>query len=47
MLFSYGRQVRNRRSIRRLFGRGGYALVNRPENLTAALPRIYRQITCS
>ncbi|MCB1843947.1 MAG: VWA domain-containing protein [Halioglobus sp.] len=33
--------------IPRLFGRGGYALVNRPENLTAALPRIYRQITCS
>lgn len=31
--------------IPRLFGRGGYALVNRPENLAAALPRIYRQIT--
>lgn len=31
--------------IPRLFGRGCYALVERPENLSAALPRIYRQIT--
>ena len=31
--------------IPRLFGRGRYALVERPEKLSAALPRIYRQIT--
>jgi nitric oxide reductase NorD protein len=27
-----------------LFGRGGYAIVNRPEHLALALPGIYRQI---
>ncbi|MFV0277736.1 MAG: nitric oxide reductase activation protein NorD [Parahaliea sp.] len=31
--------------IPRLFGRGGYAMVDRPEKLSEALPRIYRQIT--
>ncbi len=31
--------------IPRLFGPGGYALVERPEKLVEALPRIYRQIT--
>nr|WP_241262978.1 VWA domain-containing protein [Parahaliea mediterranea] len=31
--------------IPRLFGRGAYAMVRRPENLVAALPRLYRQIT--
>ncbi|MFV0476947.1 MAG: nitric oxide reductase activation protein NorD [Parahaliea sp.] len=31
--------------IPRIFGRGGYALVDRPEKLSEALPRIYRQIT--
>ncbi len=31
--------------VPRLFGRGGYALVDRPEKLSEALPRIYRQIT--
>ncbi|MBD3618206.1 MAG: VWA domain-containing protein [Chromatiales bacterium] len=30
--------------IPHLFGRGGYAIVNRPEHLALALPGIYRQI---
>ncbi|WP_017431243.1 nitric oxide reductase activation protein NorD [Vreelandella jeotgali] len=30
--------------IPRLFGRGGYAIVQRPEHLAVALPGIYRQI---
>ncbi len=30
--------------ISRLFGRGGYALVQRPDHLSQALPGIYRQI---
>ena len=30
--------------ISRLFGRGGYALVRRPDHLSQALPGIYRQI---
>ncbi|WP_300270515.1 VWA domain-containing protein [Halomonas sp.] len=30
--------------IPRLFGRGGYAIVQRPEHLSLALPGIYRQI---
>lgn len=30
--------------IPRLFGRGGYAIVERPEHLSLALPSIYRQI---
>ncbi len=30
--------------IPRLFGRGGYAIVQRPEHLSQALPGIYRQI---
>ncbi len=28
-----------------MFGRGGYAIVRRPDRLPAALPRIYRQLT--
>lgn len=32
------------RYIPRLFGRGGYAIVQRPEHLSLALPGIYRQI---
>ncbi len=31
--------------VPRLFGRGGYALVDRPEKLMESLPRIYRQLT--
>jgi len=33
--------------IPRLFGRGGYAIVQRPEHLSQALPGIYRQIIAS
>lgn len=33
-----------RQYIPHLFGRGSYAIVNRPEHLAAALPGIYRQI---
>jgi nitric oxide reductase NorD protein len=30
--------------ITHLFGRGGYAMVQKPEHLSLALPRIYQQI---
>lgn len=30
--------------VSHLFGRGSYAIVNRPEHLSLALPGIYRQI---
>jgi nitric oxide reductase NorD protein len=33
-----------RQYLPHLFGRGGYAIVNRPEHLALALPGIYRQI---
>lgn len=35
------------RYIPHLFGRGGYAIVQRPEHLSLALPGIYRQIIAS
>ena len=35
------------RYIPHLFGRGGYAIVQRPEHLSLALPSIYRQIVAS
>lgn len=35
------------RYIPHLFGRGGYAIVQRPEHLSLALPSIYRQIIAS
>ncbi|SDI47919.1 MULTISPECIES: nitric oxide reductase activation protein NorD [Halomonadaceae] len=35
------------RYIPHLFGRGGYAIVQRPEHLALALPSIYRQIVAS
>ena len=35
------------RYIPHLFGRGGYAIVQRPEHLSLALPAIYRQIIAS
>lgn len=36
-----------RQYIPHLFGRGGYAIVQRPEHLSMALPGIYRQIIAS
>jgi nitric oxide reductase NorD protein len=33
--------------IGQLFGRGGYAMVHKPEHLSQALPGIYRQIIAS
>lgn len=33
--------------IGQLFGRGGYAMVQKPEHLAQALPGIYRQIICT
>ncbi|TDG12618.1 VWA domain-containing protein [Seongchinamella unica] len=33
--------------IGQLFGRGGYAMVHKPEHLAQALPGIYRQIICN
>lgn len=33
--------------VSRLFGRGAYAIIQRPEHLSLALPGIYRQVTMS